>query len=60
MKKQYEEPKAEKMEFDYDENVVASLNAKGGKTGNAINSCFTHNTDNMWTNPDTCTGIPKE
>lgn len=27
MKKQYEQPKAEKLEFDYEEEVVASVNA---------------------------------
>jgi len=29
--KEYEEPKAEKLEFDYSENVVASQNCGGPK-----------------------------
>ena len=58
MKKQYETPKAEKLEFEYENVVVASLNAKGGKTGNAMNACYTNNTDNVVTTPE-CRGIPK-
>ena len=34
MKKQYEAPKAELMEFDYEENVVASGATENDITGN--------------------------
>ena len=47
MKKKYESPMAEKYEFKYVENVVASDNswtAKDGKSGHAANSCHTGNT----------------
>lgn len=53
MKKQYEMPKAEKMEFNYQEVVVASPNDKDGKTGSASNACHTHNTANNYTS-DAC------
>ena len=60
VRKTYETPKAEKYYFNYSENVVASgfppwydVNVKGGKTGSASNACFTHNTDNVWTD-QTC------
>ena len=57
MKKQYDAPKAEKLMFDYEENVVASnTNAKNGKTGNAQNSCYKHNGANV---TQGCEGEPK-
>lgn len=49
MKKHYEMPRAEKMEFNYQELVVASSNDKDGKTGSAANACYTHNTSNVAT-----------
>ena len=48
MKKVYETPKAVKYVFNYEDNVVASLNAKKGKTGHAENSCYKHNTDDTY------------
>ena len=36
MKKQYEAPKAEMMEFDYEENVVASNPENTGATENVV------------------------
>ena len=41
MKKEYKTPKAKKLEFDYQENVVASNGSlSGGATGSAINGCY--------------------
>ena len=51
MKKEYEAPKAEKMEFDYEENVVASNgNLKDGGGGT---NCFSgkHSLDNTNCSP---------
>ena len=49
MKKQYDAPKAEKLMFDYEENVVASnTNVKDGKTGHAANACYTHNASDVY------------
>ena len=51
MKKHYEEPVAELLVFNYQEQVVAA----SGKTGNgngkghAINSCYKHNTNDVYT-----------
>ena len=57
MKKQYETPMAEKLVFDYAENVVASGNVKDGKTGHAMNACFTHNGSDVYSHG--CKGRPK-
>ena len=51
MKKHYEMPRAEKMEFNYQELVVASSNVKNGRIGNNANACYTHNTANVNTTP---------
>ena len=46
MKKTYETPKAEKYEFNYSENVVASFDtAEVGK--NNKNACYKHNGANV-------------
>ena len=50
MKQQYETPKAEKFAFDYKNTVRASdvkSVVKNGKTGNAANACYTHNTNTV-------------
>ena len=39
MKKEYETPRAEKMEFNYLETIVAS-NPGGLKAGSDINGCY--------------------
>ena len=59
MKKEYMSPKAEKLVFDYEENIVAaSGNVKDGKTGHAANSCYTHNASDVYAH--SCDGaIPK-
>jgi len=55
MKKEYEKPKAEKLVFDYKETVVASgtvgPNANPNAARQAQNSCYTHNTDEVTSNP---------
>lgn len=54
MKKKYESPMAEKYEFNYVENVVASPDddtetiIKDGKTGHAQNACGTHNSSDAY------------
>lgn len=40
MKKEYDTPKAEKLEFNYQESVVASGSLMDGKEGNAVNGCY--------------------
>ena len=42
MRKQYEKPQAEKIEFNYTDVVVASGfgNLKDGKTGPSANACY--------------------
>jgi hypothetical protein len=54
MKKKYESPMAEKYEFNYVENVVASNNTvaesvRDGRTGGSANSCTTGNTSDVTT-----------
>ena len=46
MKKAYETPKAVKYVFNYQENVVASLNGKDGRDPShpSYNACFIQNT----------------
>ena len=66
MKKKYESPLAEKYEFNYLENVVASVPegyvpaGTPGREGKNINSCFTHNSANMADSTSGCYGIPKK
>ena len=48
LKKEYITPKAEKLVFDYEENIVASGNVKDGKTGHAANACYTHNGSDVY------------
>ena len=69
MKKKYESPMAEKYEFNYLENVVASGNSipegyvpagTPGREGKNINSCFTSNTNNMGDPTSGCYGKPKK
>ena len=59
MKEEYLTPKAEKLVFDYEENIVASgyENVKDGKTGHAANACYTHNTSDVYGHG--CEGEPK-
>ena len=59
MKQQYETPKAEKFEFDYKGTITASGTTvvKDGKTGNAANACYTHNTSNV--PGQGCNGTPR-
>ena len=59
MKKEYISPMAEKLVFDYEENIVASgyENVKDGKTGHAANACYTHNTSDVYTHG--CDATPK-
>ncbi len=62
MKKLYETPIAEKLLFDYQENVVASGNVKDGRDPShpSYNACFTQNTsDNSTHNSNPCQGNPK-
>lgn len=40
MKKQYEKPMAEKVEFNYKETIVASNTPGNLKSGNGDGSCF--------------------
>lgn len=40
MKKQYEQPMAEKLEFNYKETIVASNTPAGLKEGSNINGCY--------------------
>lgn len=54
MKKEYESPKAEKLEFNYADTVTAS----GGKCSGGIYRMYTHGYDNcreketeVWVNP---------
>ena len=48
MKKEYITPKAEKLVFDYEENIVASGNVKDGHTGPSSNACYTHNGSDVY------------
>ena len=49
MKEEYLSPKAEKLVFNYEENIVAaSGNVKDGKTGHAMNACYTHNASDVY------------
>ena len=57
LKREYTSPKAEKLIFDYEENIVASGNVKDGKTGHAANACYTHNASDVYAHD--CEGIPK-
>lgn len=58
MKREYTSPKAEKLVFDYEENIVASgENVKDGKTEHAANACYTHNTSDVYTHG--CDATPK-
>ena len=64
MKKKYESPMAEKYEFNYVENVVASglvveggTNTEEGK--NNINACFTGNKSNKSASGNNCGGKQK-
>lgn len=53
MKKAYEAPKAEKMEFDYTESVTASGSCSGGifrKFTHGYENCHEQETD-IWVNP---------
>ena len=64
MKKMYETPKAIKYEFNYRENVAASLGATDGPPNehaneNSANSCVTQNTSNIVSNGKKCHGNPK-
>ena len=58
LKKEYTSPKAEKLIFDYEENIVASGNVKDGKTGHAANACYTHNASDVYAH-DCDNAIPK-
>ena len=49
MKKAYTQPKAEKVEFTYQNTIVASIQLKDGKTGHAANACYTGNTNDVYT-----------
>ena len=63
MKKMYETPVAEKLLFDYEENIVASGNGKNGRDPShpSYNACFTHNTSDVSEhNSSPCVGIPKD
>ena len=57
LKREYISPKAEKLIFDYEENIVASGNIKDGKTEHAANACYTHNTSDVYTHG--CDATPK-
>ena len=59
MKKPYEEPVAELLVFNYQEQVVAASGktGKGNGNGHSINSCFKHNGNDVYTG---CIGIPKD
>lgn len=57
MKKDYEKPEVEKVEFDYKDTVVASGSTGEVQVGKKNkNACYTHNTSNVYTG---CQGIPK-
>ena len=59
MKKEYTEPKAEKLVFDFEEILTTSGNVKDGKTGHASNACYTHNGSDVYGHP--CDdAIPKD
>ena len=61
MKRAYETPRAEKLDFRYEENVVAYSGRGNGGNANpnaapqAENSCYTHNTSEVVTRPN-CKG----
>ena len=58
LKREYTSPKAEKLIFDYEENIVASgENAKDGHIGPSSNACYTHNTSDVYGHG--CEGEPK-
>ena len=64
MKKHYETPIAEKLIFNYQENVVAASgsNVKDGRDPShpSYNACLTQNTsDNSTHNSNPCQGNPK-
>ena len=58
MKKEYISPMAEKLVFDYEENIVASGNVKDGHTEQAANACYTHNASDVYAH-DCDNAIPK-
>ena len=58
LKKEYITPKAEKLIFDYEENIVASGNVKDGHTRHAANACYTHNASDVYAH-DCDNAIPK-
>jgi len=64
MKKHYEAPIAEKLLFNYQDNVVAASgsNVKDGRGPEhpSYNACFTHNTSDVSEhNSSPCNGNPK-
>ena len=62
MKKTYKTPVAERLIFNYENNVVASTNGKDGRDPShpSYDACFTHNTSDVSLhNSSPCNGNSK-